>query len=130
MLLEMPPAQGAVPASNRQQSYVLNKYAPSPSAPSGHLQARAQGASHTGTVAPSWLCRHWPTWMGRPPRGWLPAHPRRCSRSVPEPSWVTAALSESLPSAQSKGEKELNVHRNGTPLQYSCLENPMDGGAW
>ena len=23
-------------------------------------------------------------------------------------------------------EKKLN----GTPLQYSCLENPMDGGAW
>ena len=26
-----------------------------------------------------------------------------------------------------------NNHRiilNGTPLQYSCLENPMDGGAW
>ena len=19
---------------------------------------------------------------------------------------------------------------NGTPLQYSCLENPMDGGVW
>ena len=19
---------------------------------------------------------------------------------------------------------------NGTPLHYSCLENPMDGGAW
>ena len=19
---------------------------------------------------------------------------------------------------------------NGTPLQYPCLENPMDGGAW
>ena len=19
---------------------------------------------------------------------------------------------------------------NGTPLKYSCLENPMDGGAW
>ena len=19
---------------------------------------------------------------------------------------------------------------NGTPLQYTCLENPMDGGAW
>ena len=26
--------------------------------------------------------------------------------------------------ALSKGEG------NGTPLQYSCLENPMDGGAW
>ena len=23
-----------------------------------------------------------------------------------------------------------NVEGNGTPLQYSCLENPMDGGAW
>ena len=22
------------------------------------------------------------------------------------------------------------VMTNGTPLQYSCLENPMDGGAW
>ena len=20
--------------------------------------------------------------------------------------------------------------RNGNPLQYSCLENPMDGGTW
>ena len=29
---------------------------------------------------------------------------------------------------------EILVHMfredNGTPLQYSCLENPMDGGAW
>ena len=24
---------------------------------------------------------------------------------------------------------ELNLG-NGTPLQYSCLKNPMDGGAW
>ena len=22
------------------------------------------------------------------------------------------------------------LRRNGNPLQYSCLENPMDGGAW
>ena len=35
-------------------------------------------------------------------------------------------------------QKLLNKHSlrsssgegNGTPLQYSCLENPMDGGAW
>ena len=25
--------------------------------------------------------------------------------------------------------KEAQAH-NGTPLQYSCLENPRDGGAW
>ena len=24
----------------------------------------------------------------------------------------------------------LSEEGNGTPLQYSCLENPMDGGAW
>ena len=29
-----------------------------------------------------------------------------------------------LISHASKGEG------NGTPLQYSCLEDPMDGGAW
>ena len=23
-----------------------------------------------------------------------------------------------------------DIEGNGTPLQYSCLENPMDGGAW
>ena len=23
-----------------------------------------------------------------------------------------------------------NTYLNGTPLQYSCLENPMEGGAW
>ena len=26
--------------------------------------------------------------------------------------------------------KENNGEGNGTPLQHSCLENPMDGGAW
>ena len=24
----------------------------------------------------------------------------------------------------------LHGEGNGNPLQYSCLENPMDGGAW
>ena len=24
----------------------------------------------------------------------------------------------------------INREGNGTPLQYPCLENPMDGGAW
>ena len=25
---------------------------------------------------------------------------------------------------------QYNGEGDGTPLQYSCLENPMDGGAW
>ena len=28
------------------------------------------------------------------------------------------------------GSKHHNGEGNGTPLQYSCLENPMGGGAW
>ena len=28
------------------------------------------------------------------------------------------------------GSIQLDGEGNGTPLQYSCLENPMDGGAW
>ena len=27
-------------------------------------------------------------------------------------------------------ESEFGLAANGTPLQYFCLENPMDGGAW
>ena len=31
----------------------------------------------------------------------------------------------------SKGVLEMTLGEgNGTPLQYSCLENPMDRGAW
>ena len=26
--------------------------------------------------------------------------------------------------------RDRNGEGNGTPLQYSCMENPMDGGAW
>ena len=28
------------------------------------------------------------------------------------------------------GDSKFFREGNGTPLQYSCLESPMDGGAW
>ena len=28
------------------------------------------------------------------------------------------------------GSRRSSGEGNGNPLQYSCLENPMDGGAW
>ena len=37
---------------------------------------------------------------------------------------ISISLPHLLPSPLPSGEG------NGTPLQYSCLENPMDGGAW
>ena len=39
-----------------------------------------------------------------------------------EPNLRQAWLIEHIRSIQGEG--------NGTPLQYSCLENPRDGGAW
>ena len=32
--------------------------------------------------------------------------------------------------SQKLGLGPSNGEGDGTPLQYSCLENPMDGGAW
>ena len=52
------------------------------------------------------------------------------SKGFPGGSEVKASASNmgdlgSIPgSGRSPGEG------NGNPLQYSCLENPMDGGAW
>ena len=37
---------------------------------------------------------------------------------------IEYSITVSLFEAQQSGEG------SGTPLQYSCLENPMDGGAW
>ena len=31
---------------------------------------------------------------------------------------------------RSLGQEDPPGEGNGNPLQYSCLENPMDGGAW
>ena len=31
---------------------------------------------------------------------------------------------------QSLGQEDRSGKGNGNPLQYSCLENPVDGGAW
>ena len=32
--------------------------------------------------------------------------------------------------APASNTEEAEVDYKGTPLQYSCLKNPMDGGAW
>ena len=37
---------------------------------------------------------------------------------------------EKMQDSVNKDLEELKGEGNGTPLQYSCLENPMDGRAW
>ena len=42
-----------------------------------------------------------------------------------EASAYNAGDPSSIPASESSSGEG-----NGNPLQYSCLENPMDGGAW
>ena len=51
--------------------------------------------------------------------------------------WILPGGSDSKESACNAGDLGLILglgripaEGNGCPLQYSCLENPMDGGAW
>ena len=53
------------------------------------------------------------------PKAHLTLHPRMSgSRWVTTPLWLYGSL------------RCVFGEGNGHPLQYSCLENPMDGGAW
>ena len=43
---------------------------------------------------------------------------------------VSNSVLEDLQHAEFACARSLPGEGNGTPLQYSCLENPVDGGAW
>jgi len=54
------------------------------------------------------------------------------SLSSPErdpPSFIKSNIQEKISSKRYLAEKEIR-EGNGSPLQYHCLENPTDRGAW
>ena len=64
------------------------------------------------------------------------SHTASCRTLVPQP-----CVDPMMVAAEGRGPNpwttkefpltsDLGGEGNGTPLQYSCLENPMDGGAW
>ena len=53
---------------------------------------------------------------------WNPAQGFSCSN--------TMCLEDTAINMSSRMAESFTPCRNGTPLQYSCLENPMGGGAW
>ena len=55
-------------------------------------------------------------------RMWRNLNPSHCQGNVKWSSHYGKILQRFL--------KKLVGESNGTPLQYSCLKNPMDGGAW
>ena len=52
--------------------------------------------------------------------------PSQCSHKIE----AGGELCKCMESCKLVGPRLKNGEGNGTPLQYSCLENPMDGGAW
>ena len=57
------------------------------------------------------------------PQFWKPENNRKIWYFAWQCTWLQTVFGSQGPSVW-RGEG------NGTPLQYSCLENPMDGGAW
>ena len=51
------------------------------------------------------------------------------STSCDMPGWMQHKL-ESRLLGKISVTSVMQIKGNGNPLQYSCLENPMDGGAW
>ena len=53
-------------------------------------------------------------------------------RAISSANWAEVPGGKGLASMISKLETTAYPagEGNSTPLQYSCLENPMDGGAW
>ena len=51
-------------------------------------------------------------------------------RGFPGGSEVKASASNTGDLGSVPGSRRSPGEGNGNPLQYSCLENPMDGGAW
>ena len=45
-------------------------------------------------------------------------------------SGIAGSYGSSISSFFKESPHRSSGEGNGTPLQYSCLENPMDGGAW
>ena len=57
--------------------------------------------------------------------------PRKCTKKLSQ----AASPGDGFPLVQQvidhfRGGSRCVREGNGNPLQYSCLENPMDGGAW
>ena len=62
---------------------------------------------------------------------WKPQYSHRTEKGQFSFQSLRKAMSKKAQTtAQLHSSYKLAGEDNGTPLQYSCLENPMDGGAW
>ena len=68
--------------------------------------------------------KHWSLFFLTPSQR-IPTHIPK----APPPNIIILGIMASMYELRGGGDIKLG-EGNGTPLQYSCLENPMDGGGW
>ena len=61
---------------------------------------------------------------------WINFHSSYYSNSAFFAFFISACYKSKSNKVKINKLKYYLLEGNGTPLQYSCLENPMDGGAW
>ena len=60
----------------------------------------------------------------------VPHHKKTLEEHENEWTWTFKSINDTVETKVFVLLKLVFGEGNGTPLQYSCLENPMDGGAW
>ena len=75
--------------------------------------------------------------VGRRPRNWVITADLYCSELIADLEEEFPGGSDGKASAHNAGDQgsipglgRSRGEGNGNPIQYSCLENPMDRGAW
>ena len=92
--------------------------------PKAHLTLHSRMSDSRWVITPLWLCGSWRSFLYcSSVCSWASLVAQRLKR-LPEFARSAGDLGSIPGSGRSLGEG------NGNPLQYSCLENPMDGGAW
>ena len=81
--------------------------------PKAHLTLHSRMSGSRWVITPLWLSGSWRSFLYNS----CGSDGKASAYNVGDPGLIPG-------SGRSSGEG------NGNPLQYSCLENPMDGGAW
>ena len=79
----------------------------------------------------------WSLWQPMARRLWVPEH-SQAQLTSPSPMSGASLVAQRLKrlpgmwetQVRSLGQEDIPEEGNSNPLQYSCLVNPMEGGAW
>ena len=83
-----------------------------------HLTSHSRKSGSSWVITPSWLSGSWRSF-------WYSSSVYSCHLYL-----ISSASVRSIPKSNSAANIKPVQQQIGTPFHYSCLENPMDDGAW